>query len=118
LLLLIPALAVAGGSGFVLAKGHRAGLIGAKAKPMPLIAANGILVLIPAALFLASKARAGEFDAMFYVVQALELAAGAVNWSPKPADESAPRNPRSLPVTEGSLELPHGSVMTPSDRPT
>ena len=78
-LLLIPALAAAGGSGFALAKGRRAGLIGAKIKRMPLIAANGILVLIPSALFLASKARATEFDASFYAVQALELAAGAAN---------------------------------------
>jgi hypothetical protein len=78
-LLLIPALAAAGGSGFALAKGRRGGLVGAKLKRMPLIAANGILVLIPSALFLASKARAGEFDTSFYVVQALELAAGAAN---------------------------------------
>jgi hypothetical protein len=78
-LLLIPALAAAGGSGFALAKGRRAGLVGAKLKRMPIIAANGILVLIPSALFLASKARAAEFDAAFYAVQALELAAGAVN---------------------------------------
>ena len=62
-LLLIPALAAAGGSGFALAKGRRAGLVGAKLKRMPIIAANGILVLIPSALFLASKARAAEFDA-------------------------------------------------------
>ncbi|MGA7427322.1 MAG: hypothetical protein WBX07_12095, partial [Rhodoplanes sp.] len=39
----------------------------------------GILVLIPAALFLASKASAAEFDTSFYAVQALELAAGATN---------------------------------------
>jgi hypothetical protein len=78
-LLLIPALAGAGGSGFALAKGRRAGLVGAKIKRMPLIAANGILVLIPSALFLAFKARAAEFDTSFYVVQALELAAGAAN---------------------------------------
>ena len=78
-LLLVPALMAAGGSGFALAKGRRAGLIGAKAKRMPMIAANGLLVLIPAALFLAFKARAAEFDGMFYAVQALELAAGAVN---------------------------------------
>jgi hypothetical protein len=78
-LLLIPALAAAGGSGFALAKGRRAGLVGAKIKRMPLIAANGILVLIPAALFLASKARGAEFDASFYAVQALELVAGAAN---------------------------------------
>lgn len=78
-LLLIPALAAAGGSGFVLAEGRRAGLVGEKIKRMPLIAVNGIVVLIPAALFLASKARAAEFDTSFYGVQAIELAAGAVN---------------------------------------
>jgi hypothetical protein len=78
-LLLIPALAAAGGSGLVLAEGRRAGLVGKKIKRMPLIAANGIVVLIPAALFLASKARAAEFDTGFYVLQAIELAAGAVN---------------------------------------
>ncbi|WP_274424357.1 hypothetical protein [Chelativorans sp. YIM 93263] len=78
-LLLIPALAVTGGTGFSLAKGRKAGLIGAKLKRMPLIAANGLLVLIPSALFLASKAKAGEFDPAFYVVQALELIAGAAN---------------------------------------
>jgi hypothetical protein len=78
-LLLIPALALAGGSGVILAKGRRAGLIGAKLKRMPYIAANGILILIPSALFLASKAGAAEFDAAFYAVQALELIAGATN---------------------------------------
>ncbi len=78
-LLLIPALAAAGGSGVVLAKGRRAGLIGAKLKRMPIIVANGVLVLIPSALFLAHKAGAVEFDASFYAVQALELAAGAAN---------------------------------------
>jgi hypothetical protein len=72
-------MAAAGGSGFALAKVRRAGLIGAKIKRMPLIAANGILILIPAALFLASKARAVEFDTSFYAVQALELVAGGAN---------------------------------------
>lgn len=76
---LVPALMTAGGTGFVLSKGSRAGMIGAKLKRMPFIAANGVLVLIPAALFLASKARAGEFDTAFYVVQALEILAGATN---------------------------------------
>lgn len=78
-LLLIPALAAAGGSGFALAKGRRGGLVGAKFRRMPWIAANGVLILIPAALFLASKARAAEFDTIFYAVQALELIAGAMN---------------------------------------
>lgn len=77
--LLIPALALAGASGFALSKGRRGGVIGAKIKRMPFIAANGLLVLIPAALFLASKARAGEFDTAFYGVQFVELVAGATN---------------------------------------
>jgi hypothetical protein len=79
LLLLVPAIAAAGGSGFALSKGRRSGLIGAKAKRMPVIAANGILILIPAALFLAHKAASAEFDTVFYSVQAVELLAGAVN---------------------------------------
>ena len=78
-LLLIPALAAAGGSGFALAKGRRGALIEAKMKRMRIIAANGIVILIPSALFLASKARSGEFDTAFYAVQALELMAGATN---------------------------------------
>jgi hypothetical protein len=78
-LLLVPALAAAGGSGFALAKGRRPKVVATKIKRMPLIAANGILVLIPSALFLASKASAGEFDTSFYAVQVLELVAGATN---------------------------------------
>lgn len=78
-LVLIPALMVVGGSGFALAKDRRTGLVGAKVRRMPLIAANGLLILVPSALFLAFKAGAGAFDAGFYWVQALELAAGAVN---------------------------------------
>jgi hypothetical protein len=76
---LIPALAAAGGSGFAMVKGRRTGLISTKIKRMPIIAGNGILVLIPSALYLASKARAGEFDTAFYLVQTLEFVAGAVN---------------------------------------
>jgi len=78
-LLLIPALAAAGGSGLALAAGRRGGLIGAKLKRMPFVAANGVVILIPSALYLAFKARAVEFDASFDAVQALELAAGATN---------------------------------------
>ena len=53
--------------------------MGTKARRMPFIAANGVLILIPSALFLASKASAGSFDASFYLVQAVELIAGAAN---------------------------------------
>lgn len=80
-LLLIPALAAAGGSGFSLAAGRRGGAIAAKRKRMPIIAANGLLVLVPCALYLAAKAQAGEFDRVFYAIQAVELVAGAVNFT-------------------------------------
>ena len=78
-LILVPALAATGGSGFKLANGRRAGPVGAKAKRMPFIATNGILILIPAAFFLAYKAELGAFDTSFYLVQGLELVAGATN---------------------------------------
>ncbi|MBN9669648.1 hypothetical protein [Roseibium aggregatum] len=78
-LILIPALAAAGGTGFKLARGKGGGVVGAKRKRMPFLAANGVLVLIPAALYLAAKAQAGDFDTSFYVLQAVELVAGAVN---------------------------------------
>ena len=51
----------------------------AKKTRMPVIALNGLLILVPAAWFLASKAAAGEFDNTFYAVQAIELVAGAAN---------------------------------------
>jgi hypothetical protein len=78
-LVLVPAMVATGGSGFSLSNGRRSGLAGTKLKRMPLIAANGLLVLIPAALFLASRARDAQLDAAFYAVQAVELVAGAVN---------------------------------------
>lgn len=78
-LLLIPALAATGASGFKLAQGGRDGPIGAKRGRMPFIAGNGLLILIPSALFLAGRARSGVFDCAFYLVQGLELLAGAAN---------------------------------------
>lgn len=46
---------------------------------MPIIAANGLVVLIPAALYLATLASHHELGTVFYSVQAIELVAGAVN---------------------------------------
>ena len=78
-IILIPALAAVGGTGFALSGGRSGGLVGKKRKRMPIIAANGVLILIPSALFLAAKAKAGDFDGTFYAIQMVELAAGAVN---------------------------------------
>ena len=76
---LIPSLMIAGGSGTFLARGWRGGLADAKRRRMPVIAANGLIVLVPAAVFLCWRAGEGLLDATFYIVQAVELVAGAVN---------------------------------------
>lgn len=78
-LLLIPALAAAGGTGAQLARIRRGPLVAAKQRRMRLAALNGLFVLAPSALFLAAKARTGVFDSQFYAVQAVELVAGTVN---------------------------------------
>lgn len=79
LLILVPALALTGASGLAAAAGRRTGLVGKKLGRMPVIAANGLLVLTPSALFLAYKAHLAQLDATFAGVQTLELAAGALN---------------------------------------
>lgn len=78
-LILIPALAANGASGFALARGATGGVIGVKRRRMPIIAANGLLVLVPSAIYLAMRARAGDFGPGFALVQTIELIAGAVN---------------------------------------
>jgi len=79
LFILIPAIAVAGAIGNILGREAKNGLVGAKRRRMPLIAANGIIVLLPAALYLNKLAASGDFGTMFYPVQALELFVGAIN---------------------------------------
>jgi hypothetical protein len=44
---------------------------------MSSIAANGLLVLVPCAIFLDRWASAGAFDITFYIVPTLELIASA-----------------------------------------
>ena len=65
LFILVPAMAATGGSGFVLAKHRKGRLVDNKKKRMPIIAANGVLILIPAAIFLSQWASLGLFDAKF-----------------------------------------------------
>jgi len=79
LLARIPALAGTTVSGLKLAAGRRGAALGVKLARARAAAVNGMLVLVPAALFLAFKARGGELDAAFYAVQAVELVAGGVN---------------------------------------
>lgn len=77
--ILIPAIAMAGGSGMYMGKTRRGRLVDSKKKRMPFIAANGMLVLVPCAVVLNRWAAAGSFDTAFYVVQAIELIAGPIN---------------------------------------
>ncbi|WP_298449979.1 hypothetical protein [uncultured Marinobacter sp.] len=79
LLILVPAIAATGGSGFFLSKSRQGRLVDIKKARMPFIALNGLLVLIPCAIFLNKWASEGAFDSMFYLVQGIELLAGAVN---------------------------------------
>ena len=73
---LLVLMAGTGGSGFVRAQGRKGRIVEEKKKRMPKIGANGLLVMIPCALFLNSKAATDELDTMFYAVQAVELIVG------------------------------------------
>lgn len=77
--IMVPAMAATGGSGMFLGRSRQGRLVEAKKKRMPLIAANGLLVLLPCAIVLDRWATAGAFDSTFYAVQAIELIAGATN---------------------------------------
>lgn len=79
LFILVPAIAITGGTGFALSKNRKGRLIGNKQKRMRFIGANGLLVLLPAAIVLDQWASSGSFDTKFYIVQGLELLAGATN---------------------------------------
>jgi hypothetical protein len=74
--LLVPLMAMAGGSGFLLAAGRVGPVVGLKKKRMRLIAANGMLVMLPSAIWLYYSAAKGEFGTAFMVVQGIELAGG------------------------------------------
>ncbi|MBG6147789.1 CDGSH-type Zn-finger protein [Labrenzia sp. EL_142] len=76
---LIPAMIIAGGSGIAMGGTRTDPLAMAKKRRMPLIAGNGLLILVPCAFFLEGRASAGQFDTLFYAVQAVELFAGALN---------------------------------------
>ena len=79
LFILIPAMALTGGTGFILSKTRKGQLVKRKKKLMPFIAANGILILIPSAIILNYMADSGIFGVRFYLIQILELLAGAIN---------------------------------------
>ncbi|OUD14076.1 hypothetical protein [Thioflexithrix psekupsensis] len=78
MLILIPAMAITGGSGFLLA-GNRGGrFINNKKNRMKFIVLNGVLIMIPCAFFLSYQANRGQFDFVFYSVQTVELLMGMI----------------------------------------
>ncbi len=79
--LLIPLMAITGITGVKMAPKVTSGPIASKKKRMPFVAANGLLVLLPAAYILKNLALEGEFNNFFYFVQTIELLAGFINLS-------------------------------------
>lgn len=79
LFILIPAIVATGGTGFLIAR-HRTGrLVEKKKRRMPFIGLNGLFILLPAAIVLNHWAGSGLFDTRFYLLQGIELVAGAIN---------------------------------------
>jgi len=76
---LVPAMAATGVTGRLRARGRGGPVIRAKKTRTAIIAAIGLLILIPCAVTLRQLSASGDFSATFTVVQAVELAGGAVN---------------------------------------
>jgi hypothetical protein len=80
LAVLVPAMALTGATGRSLAAPRRrAPLVRRKQRRMAAAASIGFTVLVPCAVFLWSRASARDFGTPFAIVQAVELAGGAVN---------------------------------------
>jgi hypothetical protein len=77
--LLVALMASAGALGNRVGRGWDQPAVARKKRRMAVIAANGLLILVPCAYVLYRWANAGEFGAAFYAVQALELVAGGAN---------------------------------------
>ncbi|MGH3474245.1 MAG: hypothetical protein ACRDOT_04945 [Aeromicrobium sp.] len=79
LLVLVPALAATGGTGFLRAGRSKNARILAKKRRMQVVAPIGILVLVPCVLYLGLTTSPDGLGTYFYPVQGVELLAGAVN---------------------------------------
>lgn len=79
LFVFVPTIAITGATGFSMGGKGRNPLLANKRRRMPFIAGTGLLLLLPAAVFLYVRSQAGVFDPTFYWVQGLELLAGASN---------------------------------------
>ena len=79
MMVLIPAMMLVGASGFSMK--WKGPMVERKKRRMKIIAANGLLILLPSAFFLSNRAQIGSFDTWFYGVQIVELLVGATNIS-------------------------------------
>ena len=79
LFLLIPCVAAAGITGNLMTRGRKGNLLSTKKRRLLIVAATGLFVLLPAALWLRHLALQNNFGALFYLLQAAELLAGASN---------------------------------------
>lgn len=79
LFILVPAMALVGGTGFIASKNINGQLVTNKKKRMPFIVVNGLFILTPCAILLSLWSSTGTFDSRFYIVQGVELLAGAIN---------------------------------------
>ena len=78
LFILVPCLAITGGSGVALSQPGARGMVKRKKKRMAFAAINGLVLMIPLAVFLNIKAGRGEFDMVFYTAQVAELSVGII----------------------------------------
>ncbi|WP_331843318.1 hypothetical protein [Pantoea agglomerans] len=79
LLAFVPLMGLTAATGFSMGARVNHPLIKLKRRRTPVIGINGLFILVPSALFLWIRARAGQFDGAFYSVQVIELIAGALN---------------------------------------
>ena len=77
--MMVPMMAIAGITGAKMAGKAKKGPIASKKKRMPFIALNGLIILLPSAVYLQHLASIGQFDGVFYTVQTVELLAGFSN---------------------------------------
>lgn len=74
--LMVVLMAGTGASGKLLAIGRAGAVIDVKTRRMMVLATNGLLIMVPSAVFLWLWSSAGRFGALFYTVQAIEIACG------------------------------------------
>lgn len=79
LFVLIPLMIATVISGRMRVRGRTGRLIGSKTKRMIALLTIGLFVLTPSAVYLRYLAAAGDFGALFYVIQGVEWIAGATN---------------------------------------